>query len=114
MWIICEKNRRGLVKVELGLIIQQRWPNYRSQCSTGIKPFWNVRDDLSSIDGTILKGSRVVIPEALLKDMMQKLYVAHLGTEESKQRSIPLTAYLPNINSTIEDLIKKFETSGKF
>jgi len=78
-----------------------------------MQPYWNVRDELSSIDGIILKGNRVVIPRALRRDILQQLHVSHLGMEKSKQRARS-SVYWPNMNSAIEDLIRNCEACGKF
>ena len=40
----------------------QGWPKDIKQCPLPIRPFWNFRDELSIIDGKVVKGSHIVIP----------------------------------------------------
>ena len=39
------------------------WPHSRSECGKNLQDFWNYRDELSVLDGLVLKGSHIVIPE---------------------------------------------------
>ncbi|KAK2701314.1 uncharacterized protein LOC136043709 [Artemia franciscana] len=113
MGLILKENKRDPVMIELTSVIQKGWPNHRYQCSANMQPYWNVRDELSSVDGIILKRNRVVIPRALRRDILQQLHVAHLGMEKSKQRARS-SVYWPNMSSAIEDLIRNCEACGKF
>ncbi|KAK2723097.1 hypothetical protein QYM36_003331 [Artemia franciscana] len=49
--IICEENQRDPALIELTSVIQKGWPIHRHQYSPAIKPYWNMRDELSSING---------------------------------------------------------------
>ena len=42
-----------------------------SSCST---PYWNKRFELTSSDGCLLWGNRVVVPKAGLAEMLQELH----------------------------------------
>ena len=43
-------------------LIIQGWPKDIKQCPLPLPSFWNFRDELSIIDGIVVKGSHVVIP----------------------------------------------------
>ena len=42
--------------------IQQGWPNSIKDLPSEIQPFWTFREELTTEDGLILKGTRIVIP----------------------------------------------------
>ena len=38
------------------------WPKDIKQCPLPLRSFWNLRDELSVIDGKVVKGNCIVIP----------------------------------------------------
>ena len=68
-------------------VINLGWPEARSDCPPNITEFWNFRDELSVIDGIILKGHRILVPKALRAEMLDKIHSSHLGIEKTKQRA---------------------------
>ena len=68
-------------------VILNGWPADRQNCRQDLHIFWNFRDELTEIDGIIFKGTKIFIPEALRKSMLDKLHVDHLGEEKTQQRA---------------------------
>uniref|UniRef100_A0A3B5Q2E6 Reverse transcriptase RNase H-like domain-containing protein n=1 Tax=Xiphophorus maculatus TaxID=8083 RepID=A0A3B5Q2E6_XIPMA len=63
---------------ELQLVIQnmdEGWPI--GSCSQ----FFNVKADLSVVNGLLLKNNRIVIPQELRQDILQRIHEGHLGIE---------------------------------
>jgi len=44
-----------------------------------VKPYWSIRDELTEINGLILKGNKIVILKALRQEMLNILHYVHLG-----------------------------------
>ena len=63
-----------------------------------IKPYCYFSEELSVVDGVILKGVRVVIPSSLRKELLCRIHEGHLGIEKCKRRARE-TLYWPNMNS---------------
>jgi transposase InsO family protein len=59
----------------------------RESVPLSVLPYWNIRDELSVIDGIILKGDRIVVPLAMRKEMLQRIHHGHMGIEKSKRRA---------------------------
>ena len=66
--------------------ICQGWPADKSLVPNEVKPFWDVRDELYTAEGLVLKGDRVVVPQAMRADMLKQVHRSHLGVEKCKQR----------------------------
>jgi hypothetical protein len=50
---------------ELYTVIQSGWPSHKQQVPHNVRPYWNVRDELSILDGIIYRGIRIVVPPSM-------------------------------------------------
>ncbi|XP_068703724.1 uncharacterized protein [Montipora foliosa] len=55
------------------------WPADRASIPESLRPYWNYRDELSVKNGIIYKGSQVMVPQSMQKDMLRKIYANHFG-----------------------------------
>ena len=60
------------------------WPSIRSECSGKLQDFWNYRDELSILDGLVLKGSCIVVPESCRDEILDQLHEGHFGMDRTK------------------------------
>lgn len=67
--------------------VQNGWPDSRKDSHKNVDDYWNLRDELSIIDGIMFKGERIVVPEALRPEMLIKIHTSHLGIEKGLQRA---------------------------
>ena len=85
--------------------ILQGWPAEREQCSQLVQPYWNIRDELSTMNGLIFKGDRIVIPSVLHSEMLCLIHQGHLCIEKCRQRARQVL-FWPNMNKDIENLLR--------
>ena len=52
---------------------------------TGLTPFVRRREELSSQDGCILWGSRVIVPSRLKPRLLEELHMDHFGSFRMKE-----------------------------
>jgi len=91
---------------ELKEMIKSGWPDTKSQTPPSIQVYWNVRDELSEVDGVILKNERIVVPSSMRKEMLQRIHQGHMGIEKSKRRARDVL-YWPGMNSQISGMISR-------
>ena len=84
------------------------WPDKRDECPMNLRDFWNYRDELSILDGLVLKGTRIVIPKECQDELLEKLHEGHFGVECTRLRARD-SVFWPGINKDIEALIKSCE-----
>ena len=60
------------------------WPPTRTECSGNLQEFWNYRDEVSVLDGLVLKGSHIVIPESCRDEILNQLHEGHFGIDRTK------------------------------
>ena len=73
-----------------------------------VRHFWKVRRDLCVVDDMVLKGSQLVIPTTLRKDVLAELHSSHQGIERTKRCARQLV-YWPGMNSDIKSTVEACE-----
>ena len=89
---------------QLKQVILKGWPEMRQHCPEQLKEFWNFRDELTVVNGLILKGHKLVIPNALRPKMIEVLHQGHFGTEKTLNRARD-TMFWPRISAEITDMV---------
>ena len=77
-----------------------------------LRQYWSYRDELSIINGVIVKSDRVVIPKKLRSEMLKRLHIPYLGIEKAKLRARELM-FWPGVNREIKDIVKLCNISIK-
>jgi hypothetical protein len=80
------------------------WPAIEA-ISGDVKPFYRVKGDLSVIDGFITNGNRIVIPEKLRPNMLERLHEGHQGRSKCRERA-RTTLWWPSIGRDIVEMIE--------
>ena len=85
-------------------LIQFGWPEKQSQVPKEIQEYWNIRDQLSEVDGILLKGEKLIIPNALRNSMIKRIHMGHMGIVKCSQRAREVM-FWPGMNKAIEHTI---------
>ena len=89
---------------QLKQVILKGWPEMRQHCPEQLKEFWNFRDELTVVNGLILKGHKLVIPGCLRPKMLELLHQGHFGTEKTLNRARDIM-FWPGISAEITDMV---------
>ena len=73
-----------------------------------LKPYWHKRLELSSHDGCLLWGNRVVVPAAGQASVLEELHFAHPGATQMKQLARTMV-WWSGIDKDIEHTVKSCE-----
>ena len=65
-------------------IIISGWPTTKDQLHLNIRPYWSYKDDLTVIDGIVMKGRCIIIPEVLKQQALDQLHFNHMGIEKKQ------------------------------
>ena len=85
-------------------LVLQGWPDDKSKVPSAVRPYAKYHDELSVQDGVIFKGSRIIVPTMLRKEMMQKVNEGHLGAELCLRRAKEVF-FWPLMNAEIRDYV---------
>lgn len=80
-----------------------------SPVDTALKPYWVRRNELSVLNGCVVWGNRMVIPDKGREAMLEELHSSHQGMTGMKQRARSCI-WWPGIDKDIEDLVRKCDT----
>ena len=78
-----------------------------------IQPYWTFWEQITIEDGLLLKGTHIIIPQTLHKEMIQLLPTIHLGLEKYLNRA-KQSMYWPSLYDKLKDLITNCTTCLKF
>ena len=67
--------------------IMTGWPSQKSKVQPETCPYFKFQDELSVQEGILFKGSRIIIPVALRREMLRKVHEGHLGIESCLKRA---------------------------
>ena len=71
-----------------------------------LHPYWCFRDELTILDGLIMKGNRVVIPTSMRPATLNRLHDENQGLTSMLQRA-RRTVYWPKLQDDITDMVHK-------
>ena len=73
-----------------------------------VRPYFSFRDELTTHNGLIFKGQRLVVPLALQKEMLQIAHGGHVGTE-STLHCMREALFWPGMNSEARVMVEQCE-----
>ena len=76
----------GKTRQRVGSYIAQGWPKSQNQSNPELKPNYSLRDELIILNNIVHKGSKIVLPSTLIKDVKQILHTGHLGIDKIECR----------------------------
>ena len=87
-------------------LTQQGWLHQRRHVPRLARRYWDFRDKLSTDDGMLLKGPRLIIPGELQEEYLSHLHEGHLSANKV-QENAKQHMYWTGIDADIEDYTKR-------
>ena len=87
------------------------WPN-QAELPALIRPYLPVASELSVVHGLLMRGTRIVIPAVMRREILNKRHEGHQGiakTRECARQSV----WWPGLSSQIEEMVKNCPTCCK-
>lgn len=100
--------------IKLKQTLVQGWPEIKQEVEPMLMEFWTYRDELSEMDGVILKGERILVPKSMHREMLDKIHnISHLGVHKCLRRAREIV-FWPGINGQIKEKVAKCEICNEF
>ena len=106
-WIekLKDSTQRDPILTTVYQLTQQGWPHQRRHVPRLARRYWDFRDELSTDDGMLLKGPRLIIPRELQEEYLSRLHKGHLSASKV-QENAKQHMYWTGIDVDIEDYTK--------
>ena len=106
-WIekLKDSTQRDPILATVYQLTQQGWLHQRRHVPCLVRRYWDFRDELSTDDGMLLKGPRLIIPGELQEEYLSCLHEGHLSASKV-QENAKQHMYWTGIHADIEDYTK--------
>ena len=84
-------------------IIEAGFPDNSSELEIDLRPYFKLRDHLSTVNGVILYNDRVLVPLSLRTNVLSTLHSAHQGTSTMTARA-ESSVFWPGITKDIQNI----------
>ena len=107
-WIekLKDSTQRDPILAMVYQLTQQGWLHQRRHVPCLGRRYWDFRDELSTDDGMLLKGPRLIIPGELQEEYLSRLHKGHLSASKV-QENAKQHMYWTGIDADIEDYTKR-------
>ena len=78
-----------------------------------VRPYFTFKEEISSVDGIIFKGQRLIVPQSLRYKTLQVLHRSHMGVSKTLARATS-AFFWPGVSAAIKDICLKCETCLKY
>ena len=108
--LVVRETAKDPILSRLMRFVKEGWPHAFSE---ELKDFKKLENSLSTENGCVFYGLRVIIPSTLRNHILKLLHLGHFGMQRMKQLARS-TVYWPRIDFDIENLCRKCTSCGQF
>ena len=94
----------GPVQQVLRPVILRGWPGSKGNAPESVRPYLDMRDELTVRDELVFKGQQLIVPRALWKEFMEKTHSSHIGIEGCVRRAWE-TFFWPHMTTELKEYI---------
>ena len=94
-----------LPSIQLHGVIQNGWPEKKSDNCECLRPYFNLHDELVVKDVLVFKGARFVVSTCIRKELMSVAHSTHIGTEGCLRRAQECL-FWPRVASDVKDCLR--------
>ncbi len=111
--LLREETEADAILVQVRGYVRNGWPSSIKELEKDVKPYWSIRDDVSFIDGLVMAGSRIIIPQVSRRVVLQSIHEGHQGETKCNLRA-KSAVYWPGIYKDIENMVKSCSSCREF
>lgn len=90
-------------------LISAGWPNDKLQSPLCVREYWPYRDELSTQNGLVFRGTRIIIPHSMRTEMTARAHRSHLGIQYTINTAKDIV-YWPRMTSDLTEAVQRCET----
>ena len=90
-------------------IIKDGWPDDKMNTPNSAREYWPYRDEMTTQNGIIFRGTRVVIPPSMRQEMKKRAHASHLG-EQYTISTAREVMFWPRMHTELIETVKRCRT----
>ena len=93
--------------------VMKGWPRMQKDCIEQLRAYHTFKEEISTIDGLLFKGQRLIVPSALRSKVLQVLHRSHMGITKTQDMARS-TFFWVGISKEIENVIGNCEVCQRY
>ena len=99
--------------VALKEVVYTGWPMTIKELPSLLRPYWTFREEIAIEDSLLFKGQRIIVPQSLQSEILNRLHTGHQGMEKTKLRA-RTSVFWRNISRDIDDMTRSCTVCQEF
>ena len=108
-----EHTSKDQVMQQLLEYVMKGWPRMQKDCIEQLRAYHTFKEEISTIDGLLFKGQRLIVPSALRSKVLQVLHRSYMGVTKTQDRARS-TFFSVGISKEIENVIGNCKVCQKY
>ena len=93
--------------------VMKGWPRMQKDCIEQLRAYHTFKEEISTIDGLLFKGQRLIVPSVLRSKVLHVLHRSHMGVTKTQDRARS-TFFWVGISKEIENVIGNCEVCQRY
>ena len=90
-------------------VVKAGWPNEKPDVPLCIKEYWPYREELTTQNGLLYRGTRIIIPKSMRPEMIERAHAAHMGIQYTNSTAREIM-YWPRMSAELADVVQRCST----
>lgn len=93
----------------LMIMVSEGWPRDKQNVPLSIRDYWPYRDELSTQNGLVFRGTRIIIPACMRRAMVERAHQSHLGIQYTVNTAREIM-FWPRMHTELVDVVQRCST----
>ena len=90
-------------------VIKHGFPENKNELPVCVHDYWSYRDELSTQDGLVYRGTRIIIPVKMRSQILTRAHASHLGIQYTVNIAKEIM-FWPRMHSELVETVKRCQT----
>ena len=90
-------------------IVTAGWPEDKANVPLCAREYWPYRDEISTQNGLVYRGTRIIIPTTLRPEMTERAHAAHMGIQYTNNTARKIM-YWPRMSAELTEAVQRCNT----
>ena len=90
-------------------VVKQGFPEDKNELPVCVRDYWSYRDELSTQDGLVYRGTRIIIPVKMRSQLLTRAHASHLGIQYTVNTAKEIM-FWPRMHSELVKTVKRCQT----